>query len=306
MAKELGIDPAAIAGTAAMGRITREDVMRAAEARKAEPPAPAPTAPPAAPPPTEDVSAAPAGPPPPEVPEAAAVSPVAGEDESVPLSPMRRRIAARLVHSRQTIPHVTTTVEVDMTAVTSLRDRHKNEYERRGVKLTYMPFILRATAEALRAFPPMNASWGGDKLILHRRIHLGVAVSVEGGLTVPVIRDADTSSVRSLAERLAQVAVRAREGKLKADEIQGSTFTITNPGIFGTVFSTPIINPPEAGILGVGRVAETPVVRDGAIVVRRMGYLFLSYDHRIVDGETAIRFLQHIRARIETADFDLA
>jgi len=305
MAKELGLDPAAITGTGAMGRITREDVLLAAEKRKAaletQEKAPPPSASrPEAPP--ESAGPAPAPEPPPEV----HLAPVAGEDEAVPLSPMRRRIAARLQFSRQTIADVTTVVEVDLTAVDGLRERHKAEYERRGAKLTYMPFILRATAEALRAFPYLNASWGGDKIILHKRIHLGVAVSVEGGLTVPVIRDADALSVRALTERLAQVAVRARGGKLAADEIQGGTFTITNPGMFGTVFSTPIINPPDAAILGVGRVADTPAVRDKKIVIRRMAYLFLSYDHRIVDGETAIRFLQHIRSRLEAADFDLA
>jgi pyruvate/2-oxoglutarate dehydrogenase complex dihydrolipoamide acyltransferase (E2) component len=168
-----------------------------------------------------------------------------------------------------------------------------------------MPFIMKATVAALKASPAVNASWGGEKLILHKRVHLGVAVSVEGGLVVPVIRNADDLSVRQLAERLRDVAEHARAGKLAADEVRGGTFTITNPGLFGTVFSTPIINPPEAAILAVCRIAETPVAREGKIVIRHMMNLCLSYDHRIIDGETAIQFLHHIRATLEAAKFEM-
>ena len=168
-----------------------------------------------------------------------------------------------------------------------------------------MPFIMKATVGALKEFKTVNASWGGDKLIVHKHVHLGIAVSVEGGLAVPVIHDADAISLRELTQRLGEVAEHARAGKLTADEVQGGTFTITNPGMFGTPISTPIINPPEAAILAVCRIAETPVVREGEIVIRLITNLCLSYDHRIVDGETAIRFLQHIRAALEAAEFDL-
>ncbi len=153
-----------------------------------------------------------------------------------------------------------------MTPLAELRKKHRESYEKAGLKLSYMPFIMNATVAALKASPAVNASWGGEKLILHKRVHLGVAVSIEGGLVVPVIRNADDLSVRQLAGRLAEVADHARTGKLAADEVRGGTFTITNPGIFGTVFSTPIINPPEAAILAVCRIAETPVAREGKIV----------------------------------------
>jgi pyruvate/2-oxoglutarate dehydrogenase complex dihydrolipoamide acyltransferase (E2) component len=227
------------------------------------------------------------------------------EDEIVALSPIRRRIAARLVQSSQTIPRVTTAIEADMTPLAELRKEHRESYEKAGLKLSYMPFIMNATVAALKASPAVNASWGGEKLILHKRVHLGVAVSVEGGLVVPVIRNADDLSVRQLTERLRDVAEHARTGKLAADEVRGGTFTITNPGVFGTVFSTPIINPPEAAILAVCRIAETPVAREGKIVIRYMMNLCLSYDHRIIDGETAIQFLQHIRATLEAAKFEM-
>jgi 2-oxoglutarate dehydrogenase E2 component (dihydrolipoamide succinyltransferase) len=320
IASEFGLDPSQIQGTGEGGRITREDVLNARraassaaptgaeppeaavaregaeEAAEKETPAPAESAAPPAEEPATSPAAKPAEPP------AAAAG---GEDEVVALSPIRRRIAARLVQSSQTIPRVTTAIEADMTPLAELRKKHRESYEKAGLKLSYMPFIMKATVAALKAMPAVNASWGGEKLILHKRVHLGVAVSVEGGLVVPVIRYADDMSVRELAGRLAEVADHARTGKLSAEEVRGGTFTITNPGIFGTVFSTPIINPPEAAILAVCRIAETPVTREGKIVIRQMMNLCLSYDHRIIDGETAIQFLQHIRAALEAAKFEM-
>jgi pyruvate/2-oxoglutarate dehydrogenase complex dihydrolipoamide acyltransferase (E2) component len=320
IASEFGLDPSQIQGTGEGGRITREDVLNARraassaaptgaeppeaavaregaeEAAEKETPAPAESAAPPAEEPATSPAAKPAEPP------AAAAG---GEDEVVALSPIRRRIAARLVQSSQTIPRVTTAIEADMTPLAELRKKHRESYEKAGLKLSYMPFIMNATVAALKASPAVNASWGGEKLILHKRVHLGVAVSVEGGLVVPVIRNADDMSVRELAGRLAEVADHARTGKLSADEVRGGTFTITNPGIFGTVFSTPIINPPEAAILAVCRIAETPVAREGKIAIRQMMNLCLSYDHRIIDGETAIQFLQHIRAALEAAKFEM-
>lgn len=288
LAREMHIDPSGIRGTGAGGRVTREDILAAG--------------PPAAPPPAEkgeEPSARPPTPTPTPSPEPGP------EDEAVPLTAMRKRIAARLVQSKQTIPHVTTAAEVDMTAVAELRAKQKAAFEKEGVKLTFMPFFMRAAVEALKAFPSINASWGGDKIILHKRVHLGIAVSVESGLAVPVIRNADDLTLRRLSRRLAEVAEHARSGKMPPDETQGSTFTITNPGAFGAIFSTPIINPPEAAILGIYRIAATPVVREDKIVVRQMTNLCLSYDHRIVDGETAVKFLQHMRQVLEAATFDL-
>lgn len=276
LAREKGIDPAALKGSGAGGRITREDVLSAA----------------------------------PESGEAKSIekekAPPSSEDESVPLSGMRKRIAARLTQSHQTIPQVTTAIEVDMTAVHELRLKHKEPFEKAGLKLTYLPFIMRAAVLALKEFRELNSSWGGENLILHKKINLGIAVSIEGGLAVPVIRDADNLSLRQLAVKLHEVADHIREGKLTAAEAQGGTFTITNPGMFGAVFSTPIINPPEAVILGVCRVAEMPVIREGKVTPRLLMHLCLSYDHRIVDGEMALRFLGHIRESLEKAEFDLS
>jgi pyruvate/2-oxoglutarate dehydrogenase complex dihydrolipoamide acyltransferase (E2) component len=308
IASEFGLDPSTIQGTGEGGRITREDVLNVLKAQeRAAPGAGAaaegpeqPAAPKVEEGPVEKPATSPAARP------ADPARSVVGEDELVPLTAIRRRIAARLVQSSQSIPRVTTAIEADVTALTELRKQHRESYEKAGIKLTYMPFIMKATVGALKASPAVNASWGGEKLILHRRVHLGIAVSIEGGLIVPVIRNAGDLSVRQLAQRLAEVAEHARAGKLTAGETEGGTFTITNPGLFGTVFSTPIINPPEAAILAVCRIAELPVAREGKIVIRHMMNLCLSYDHRIVDGETAIRFLQQIRAALEAAKFDMA
>jgi pyruvate dehydrogenase E2 component (dihydrolipoamide acetyltransferase) len=297
IASEFGLDPSKIRGTGEGGRITREDVLNAQASAVRPSNLPVSESP--------DVLI----PQPPAEPAASQTEEPAqatgGEDEVVALSPIRRRIAARLVQSSQTIPRVTTAIEADMTALAELRKKHRESYEKAGIKLTYMPFIMKATIEALRETPAVNASWGGEKLILHKRVHLSVAVSVEGGLVVPVIRNADEMSVRQLAEKLVEIADHARAGRLAADEVRGGTFTITNPGLFGAVFSTPIINPPEAAILAVCRIAETPVARQGQVVIRWMTNLALSYDHRIIDGELAIQFLQHIRAMIEAAKFEM-
>ena len=227
------------------------------------------------------------------------------EDRAVPLSPMRRRIAARLTRSAQTIPHVTTAVECDYTAVAELRRLHKEAWEKDGLKLTYMPFLMRAACAALLEHAEVNASWGGDKLILHGKVHLAIAVAVEKGLAFPVIRDAGGMGLRQLARRLDEVAAHARAGKLTQEEAQGGTFTITNPGVFGAFVSTPIINPPNAAILGVCRIAQEPVVREGEIVPRLVGRLCLSYDHRIVDGETAIKFLGTMKGVLEGGEFGM-
>lgn len=327
--REFGLDSATIPGTGAGGRITREDVLQVREEQGETPgshsPQPAPRPSPKGRGSTGEGGAetarrdetgrgtqAEVRPAPPSMEGSRSLRDsgslgveVGEDDETVALTPMRRRIAQRLVRAHETIPHVTTVVECDFGAVADLRRQHKAEWEEAGVRLTYLPFVMRAAVEALRAFPAVNSSWGGDKLVHHKRIHLGIAVAVQEGLAVPVIRNTDGMSIRDLARRLAEVADHARSGRLPADEIEGATFTITNPGRFGSVFSTPLINPPNAAILGLGRIAETPVVRDGRVVVRLMCHLCLSYDHRIVDGETAIKFLQHMRQTLEQPGFEM-
>ncbi|NOZ20910.1 MAG: 2-oxo acid dehydrogenase subunit E2 [Planctomycetes bacterium] len=286
------LDPSAINGTGTDGRITREDVLTYIEEHKneieqAEPEKPGPARPEA---PVEKEEPRADGP----------------DDEVVPLDKIRRRIAERLVRSRHEAAHVTTVAKVDMTEVVTLRKKHKEAYQKKGIKLTYMPFILKATAMALKEFPYVNSSWGDDAILLHKRINLGVAVSLEEkGLVVPVLRDADGLSIKELAQRLQDLAARARSRKLSPEEIQGGTFTITNPGGFGAVLSTPIINQPEAAILAIETIEEVPVVVDGGIVIRSMMNLCLSYDHRIVDGETSIKFLQKIRQVLEAAEFGM-
>ncbi|MEW6358954.1 MAG: dihydrolipoamide acetyltransferase family protein [Planctomycetota bacterium] len=286
------LDPSVIPGTGTEGRITREDVLKYIEEHRGE---------------LEQAKPEERKPKRPEAPAEKEGPRTAGpDDETVPLDKIRKRIADRLVRSQHEAAHVTTVAKVDMTRVAALRQGRKEAYQKQGIKLTYMPFILHAAATALKEFPYVNASWGGDSIILHKRINLGVAVSLEEkGLVVPVLRDADTMSIKELAEKLQDLAARARSKKISSAEAQGSTFTITNPGVFGAVFSTPIINQPEAAILAIETIEEVPAVVDGEIVIRSMMNLCLSYDHRIVDGETAIKFLQRIRQILEAAEFDM-
>jgi len=295
------LDPKEIKGTGASGRITREDVLRHISERgverKPEPPLPSESPP--------KPQKAPAMPEPKPAEEKPQQQPLAEGDEEVKLSPMRRRIAERLVRSKTEAPHVTTMLDVDMTKVVALRAKHRDAYEKDGLKLTYMAFILKAVADALKAIPMVNASWAGDRIIIHHAVHVGMAVSVEKGLAVPVIRDTDQKSIRELAEIVQGLAQRARAGRLSTDELQGGTFTVTNPGSFGGMLSTPIINPPEAAILAVERIAEQPVVRDGGLAIASMMNLCLSYDHRVIDGETAIGFLQQVRKALEAAAFEV-
>ena len=208
----------------------------------------------------------------------------------IPLTGLRRRIAERLSLSRQTAADVTTVVDVDMTEVTSLR---------KGSGLSYTAYVLWATAQALREFPILNASLDGDRILVKRDIYLGVAMALERGLVVPVIRLADRRTVAEISREIDELATRARDGQLGPDDLTGSTFTVTNSCASGSLLFTPIINQPEVAILGMGKVADTPVVREGAIVARKMMYLCLSYDHRVVDGAPAVQFLQAVKRRLE-------
>lgn len=226
-----------------------------------------------------------------------------GEEEErvqvVPMSPMRKRIAEHMVMSKRTSPHVTTVFEVDMTNIVNIREKLKPQFEKEGVKLTYIAFVAYAAVQALKAFPIVNASVSGDNIIYKKDINIGIAVALEWGLIVPVIKNADRKSLLGLAQDIQDLAERARTKKLKPDDVQGGTFSITNPGVFGALFGSPIINQPQVAILGMGAITKRPVIINDAIAIRNMMYLSLSYDHRIIDGAIADQFLMHIKKTLE-------
>ena len=279
IAAEHGVDIQELKGTGASGRVTRQDILGHLESRAAAPP-PSPAALAPAPP------ARPAG----------------ERVEVVPMSPIRRKTAEHMLLSRRTSAHVSTVFEVDMTRVDLLRRQHQAAFHERGTKLTYLPFVLKAVVDALKAFPVLNASVEGESVVYHHDVHVGIAVALDWGLIVPVVRHADEKSLLGLARATADLAERARAKKLRVDEVQGGTFTITNPGVFGSLFGTPIINQPQVAILAVGTVEKRPVVRDDAIAIRSMCYLCLTFDHRIVDGADADRFMAHVKATLQGFD----
>jgi len=224
-------------------------------------------------------------------------------DKLVPMSPLRRIVAEHMVLSKRISAHVSTVWEIDMSRIEHLRHRYRKGYEERsGVKLTYMPFILKATIDALKAFPVLNSSLDGETIVYKKDINIGLAVALDWGLIVPVIRNADEKNVLGLAKAVNDLAERARSKKLKVDEVQGGTFTITNPGVFGSLFGTPIINQPQVGILGIGTIEKRPVVRDDAIAIRNMAYFCLTFDHRIVDGSDADKFMGHLKKGLQEFD----
>lgn len=289
MAAEKGVDPAALAGSGVQGRVMKGDVARAGAPAAA--PAAAPTS--AAPP-------APAAAPP----QAPAVTRSAGgREERVPMTPLRRRVAQRLLEAQSTAAILTTFNEVDMSTVMALRKQYGERFEKKhGVKLGFMSFFVRAAVEALRSFPAVNASIDGEDVVFHRYYDIGVAVSGNRGLVVPVIRDADQRSMADLEKCIADFGTKARADKLALSDLQGGTFTLSNGGIFGSMLSTPILNPPQTGILGMHNIQERAVVRDGQIVARPMMYLALSYDHRLIDGREAVQFLVRIKDCIESPE----
>ncbi|HEY7471152.1 MAG TPA: 2-oxoglutarate dehydrogenase complex dihydrolipoyllysine-residue succinyltransferase [Gemmatimonadota bacterium] len=279
LAREHRIDLTQVQGTGREGRVTRDDVLAYLES--APPAAPA-AAPPAAP-----------------VREYGPDEPV----ERVAMTSIRKTIARRMLESRRASAHVTTVDEVDMSGVVDLRERLKADFlERHGVKLTFMPFIARAAIAALKEFPQVNASIDGEEIVYHRFWHLGVAVHTEAGLVVPVIKHADRKSMVEIAKAIDDLATRARERKLEMDEIQGGTFTLTNAGGYGALLTTPIINQPEVAILGIHKIDERPVARDGRVVIKPMMWLALSYDHRLVDGTPAVRFLRRVCELLESPE----
>ncbi len=321
MAAEHAIDLRTVPGTGPGGRVTKEDVLRlvsgagaseavakADEARvhvshpvpaviEAPPPPPPSTpAPAVAPAPARPASA------PAVTPTPAPVAAATGDrrEERQRLSRRRLTIARRLVEAQHTAAMLTTFNEVDMSAVMALRARHKDSFkERHGVGLGFMSFFTKAVVGALKAFPMVNAEIQGDEVVIKYYYDIGIAVGVEEGLVVPVVRDADRKTFAQIEREIAQLAKKAREGTLSLAELQGGTFTITNGGVYGSLMSTPILNAPQVGILGMHKIEERPVVVNGQIVIRPMMYIALSYDHRLIDGSTAVRFLVKVKELIE-------
>jgi len=215
---------------------------------------------------------------------------------------MRKKIAEHMLLSRRTSAHVHSVFEVNFSRVAQIRETKKAEYERAGAKLTYLSFILKAAVDALRSVPVVNASVDGDSIIYHKDINVGIAVALDWGLIVPVIKNADSKSLLDLSRTVADLANRARSKQLKPDEVSGGTFTITNPGVFGALFGMPIINQPQVAILGIGNVEKRAIVVDDAIAIRPMAYLSIGYDHRIIDGAVADEFMSHIKRSLENWD----
>jgi 2-oxoglutarate dehydrogenase E2 component (dihydrolipoamide succinyltransferase) len=218
------------------------------------------------------------------------------------MSIMRRKIAEHMIASRRTSAHVHSVFEVNFGRVAQIREAKKAEYERAGAKLTYLSFIVKAATDALRAVPVVNASVDGDNIVYHKSVNVGIAVALDWGLIVPVVKNADEKNLLGLSRVIADLAGRARSKQLKPEEVTGGTFTITNPGVFGALFGMPIINQPQVAILGVGHIEKRPVVVNDAIAIRPMAYLSLGYDHRVIDGAVADEFMSHIKKALENWD----
>ena len=297
LAQEYQIDVSAIAGSGDGGRVRKEDIL-AYVAQRDQSTAPAPSAPMTfAPQPTLATAATAAAPLPPAPPVTAAPG-----DEIINPTPARRAIAEHMVRSKQTSPHATTLVEVDMTNLARWLTRHKDEFKRReGYGISFQTFVIKAVVEALKEHPYMNASWTEDnRIVLRKQIHLGISVALNNNLMVPVIKNADTLNIAGIARAVNDLVTRARTNKLMPADLQGSTFTVNNPGVFGTLISMAIINQPNAGILTMDAVVKRPVVIDDAIAIRQMMYMSLSFDHRVLDGLTAAQFLGSIKRRLES------
>lgn len=296
LAEEHNIDLNIVAGSGPGGRVTREDVLSVAAARQA--PAPAPVAPPVA---SASVSPTPAKPVAPVAPatETVAVSDARGE-ERIRMNRRRQTIARRLVEAQHTAAMLTTFNEVDMSAVMALRAQRKEAFkEKFGVNLGFMSFFTKAAVGALKTYPTVNAEMQGDEIVLKKYYDIGIAVGLEEGLVVPIVRDADRKSFAQIEQTIVDLATRARSGDLELSELMGGTFTITNGGTYGSLNSTPILNAPQVGILGMHAIQKRPVVVNDEIVIRPMMYVALSYDHRVVDGSTAVRFLVKIKELVE-------
>lgn len=286
LAQEHSIDLSQLLGSGMGGRITRDDVLRYLESGPVQTAAPTPVAPRPAPQPPESETET-------------------ADEEHIPLTPVRRMIAEAMVRSVTQIPHAWSTVETDVTSLVSVRTSLRDAFrEREGVDLTYLPFVIKMVVEALRENPTLNATWGGDKIILKKRINMGIAVAGPEGLIVPVIHDADRLSIAGLAHALSDLTSRVRDKKLALADVQGGTFTLNNTGVLGSTVSQPIINYPQAAILTTEAIQKRPVVINDAIAIRSMMNLCMSFDHRINDGAESSAFLQAVKRRIEAIDAD--
>ena len=292
IAKEHGVEISEVVGTGIGGRVTKDDILgfidRGRSAGTRAPGAGAVSSP------TLEVES-------PGTPS----EPSGGAGLSgriVPMSAMRHKIAEHMVASRRTSAHVHSVFEVDFARVALVREAHKAEFERAGATLTYLSFILKATVEALRMVPVVNASLDGENVVYHEQVNVGIAVALEWGLIVPVVKSADEKNLLSLSGAIADLADRARNKQLKPSDVSGGTFTITNTGAFGALLGMPIINQPQVAILGVGRVEKRPVVIEDAITIRPMAYLTLGYDHRVIDGAVADQFMSHVKRTLESWD----
>ncbi len=267
LAKQYGVDLKKVKGTGEGGRITKKDIMDYVGAKPVE----------------EEVKE---------------------REEVIPLSPKRKIIAERMSLSKKTIPHVTTNFEIDLTGIVKYRENRKESFlKEKGFNLTYLPFIMKAAVTALKEFPAMNSTWTEEGVRIKRYVNLGIAASIEDGLIVPVIKDADKKDFIRLAEEVQDLAKRARDKKLSPDEVQEGTFTITNYGVGGSLFGNPIIVPNQAAILGIGSIQKRPIIIDDAIAIRSIVYLSLSFDHRILDGAQADKFMRRIKGLLETWDY---
>jgi pyruvate dehydrogenase E2 component (dihydrolipoamide acetyltransferase) len=304
IARENNVDLTQVPGTGAGGRVSKQDILAAVEGGSAASTATASRvgAPAAAPP------AAPPPPPPSGGATASAALQTAvprerlyfGQYEVQPMSTMRQRIAEHMVLSKHVSPHVYSVDEANVSEIVALRTKLKDKFEREaGTKLTYMPFFIRAAVEALHAFPTVNSSVDGTNIVLHKECNIGIAVALDWGLIVPVIKNAEEKNFLGLARAVNDLAERARSKKLRPEEVAESTFSITNPGVFGGLFGLPVINQPNVAILGLGTIEKRPVVIDDAIAIRSMTYLTLSYDHRAVDGAVAHQFMGHVKHTLE-------
>ncbi len=277
LAAETGVDPASVAGTGKDGRVTKGDMLAAAAAPASAAPAPVPA-----------VARAPSAP------------DDAAREERVRMTKLRQTIARRLKDAQNSAAMLTTFNDVDMSAVMALRSEYKDLFEKKhAAKLGFMGFFVKACIQALKEVPAVNAEIDGTDIVYKNYYHIGVAVGTERGLVVPVLRDADRLSIAGVEKEIAELGKKARDGKLGIEDMQGGTFTISNGGIYGSLLSTPILNAPQSGILGMHRIEQRPVVRDGQIVARPMMYLALSYDHRIVDGREAVTFLVRVKEALE-------
>ncbi|MBI3896048.1 MAG: 2-oxo acid dehydrogenase subunit E2 [Acidobacteria bacterium] len=276
LASEHNVDLSQVEGTGTGGRITKEDILAYIERQKTEAPA--------TPSPTE----------------------TAAHDEVIPMTPIRKKIAEHMVLSKRTSAHVATVFQVDLTRVVEIYQKEKERFEREeNTRLTYTPFFVRAVMAALKRFPILNSSVSGDNVVIHKDIHMGIAVALEWGLIVPVIHHADEKSFLGLTRAINDLADRARHKKLSVSEVQGGTFTITNPGVYGGLFATPIINQPQVGIVGVGTIYKAPVVINDGIAIRSVVHLSLSFDHRVVDGAVADQFMAAVKSYLENWDENL-